>query len=298
MTRPGSGNMGFTLVELIVTMVISMIVAGVIAQLVSRPMEAYASSSHRANLTDAAGAALAQFTNDLRGALPNSIRIACSGSCLEFLDTIDGGRFRSVAPGDRLDFNPASADTSFDVLGPALDPAPITTGSNPDDCENGIASCLVVYNTGLAGSDAYQRDNIATITALVSPFTSISFDNSYFSSGDTAFPMMSPQQRFHIVGGPVSYICDAGTGTLRRYDNYPITALHSSIDSHAEIVAISGSETAIVTDKLSACQFVYDPGTATRGGLVKFSLTLTENMYSGHSESITLLKQAHVNNAP
>ena len=279
-------------------MVISMIIAGVVSQMISRPMEAYGSSSHRAKLTDAAGAALTRFSKELNNALPNSIRIACGGTCLEFLNTIDGGRYRSAAPGDRLDFDAANADTSFDLIGAPLDPTPITTGTMNDDCELGNASCLVVYNTGQTGSDAYQMDNIATITTLSSPFTSIGFDNSYFSSLVTAFPVASPQQRFHIVSGPISYICDAGAGTLRRYDSYPITPLHTSVDTHAEIIALTGSQTAIVTDKLSACQFVFDPGTATRSGVVKFSLTLTENMYTGNNESITLLKQVQVGNTP
>ncbi len=76
MIEPTSRGAGFTLVELIVSMVISMIIAGVVAQMISRPMEAYASSSHRAKLTDAAGAAMTRFSNELSNALPNSIRIA------------------------------------------------------------------------------------------------------------------------------------------------------------------------------------------------------------------------------
>ena len=297
MSRPTNQG-GFTIVELVITMVISVVLAGVITQVISRPMEAYASASHRAKLVDSANAVLVRFSREVRRALPNSIRIGCSGTCVEFLNTIDGGRYRTTAPGNTLDFNPANADSQFDVLGAMIDPSAITTGAGINDCVNGSASCIVVYNTGQPGSDAYQRDNIATISGFASPYTSMSFVNSGFSSGDTAFPVASPQQRFHIVDGPVSYLCDPGSGTLRRYQGYPITANHADVDTHGELTALSGTRTALVTDKISACQFDYDPGSPTRSGLVSLTMTLSENLYSGHSESITLLKQAHVNNVP
>ena len=289
---------GFTLVELVIVMVISVVLAGVIAQVVSRPMEAYASSAHRARLVDATNVALMRFSSEIRNALPNSVRIGCGGTCIEFLNVVDGGRYRRIAPGDILDFNPSNSDTQFNVLGPLTAPSAVVTGSNASDCRLGSASCLVIYNTGQSGSDAYQLDNIATISSFSAPYTSLSFINTAFSSGNSAFPVDSPQQRFHVVDGPVSYLCDTTAGTIRRYQNYPITGSHTSVDTHAELTALSGTQSAILTDKISACQFDYDPGSPTRSGLVSLTMTLTENLYSGHNESITLLEQVHVSNVP
>ena len=155
----------------------------------------------------------------------------------------------------------------------------------------------MVYNTGNAGTDAWDLDNIATITALPSPYSLLSFNNAGFSSGNDAFPVASPQQRFHIVDSPVVLLCDTTTGTLRRYENYPITSAQSSVDSHAELNALS-ADNALLGSKLSACDFDYDPGTPTRSGLLNVTLTLTETQYSGHNESITLFKQVHVSNVP
>lgn len=285
------------MIELLVTVVLSVVIAGAVSQMISRPMEAYASSSHRAKLLDAANVASSLFTREIRGALPNSIRVGCSGQCIEFLRAIDGARYRSAGPGDVLDFDPANADTQFEVIGPLVDGATIRTGSSADDCRLGNADCIAIYNTGQINSSAWNMDNIATITTLASPFSTLGFNNGGFSSGDTAFPVASPQQRFHIVSGPISYVCDTTAGTLRRYDSYPISASHSSVDSDAELIALSATA-AVVSNKLSACDFDYDPGSLTRSGLVSFRMTISESVGSGHSESISLIKQAHVNNAP
>ena len=104
--------------------VITGILAGMVAVFIKAPVDGYVDSVRRAELTDAADTALRRISRDVRTALPNSFRLASVGgsSCVEFLPTLGGGRYR-VAPktdstalpvGDVLDF--AIADTSFDVL--------------------------------------------------------------------------------------------------------------------------------------------------------------------------------------
>jgi MSHA biogenesis protein MshO len=44
---------------------------------------------------------------------------------------------------------------------------------------------------------------------------------------------------------------------------------------------------------VSACNFSYQPGTSQRAGLVTLRLQITED-----GESVTLLHQIHVDNAP
>ena len=286
---------GFTLVEMVVVIVISSILAGVVTQFITQPMEAYADQGRRNALVDAADGALRRMSREIREALPNSVRVGCGGNCVEFLRALDGGRYRAVFPGDALSFNPADMDSSFDVIGPVARLSQIVTGAGPGDCLNAAASCLVVYNTGLLGTNAYNSDNIATVTAAsAGPPISLSFDNSNFSSGSTAFPASSPAQRFHIVDTPVAYLCDISQGTLRRYEGYTISANQGSVDTHAELIGLPNpAEHAFLANRVSNCSFAYSPGTPARNGLATLSLSLSDQ-----GESVTLLQQVHISNTP
>ncbi|MCP4237288.1 MAG: type II secretion system protein, partial [Aestuariibacter sp.] len=179
---------GFTMVELVIVIVITGILATVVAPLIQRPIESYQAMSRRAGLVDKADSALLRMDQELRNALPNSIRIGCSNQCLEFLHTQAGGRYRAQPVGDTLSFNPADTDTSFDILGPLANRVSVQTGSNAADCASNQSACLVIYNTGLAGSNAYLMENAATVTSIVAgtPLT-MNFINS-FSGGAVAFP--------------------------------------------------------------------------------------------------------------
>ena len=285
---------GFTLIELVITMTIASIIAMVTAQLISRPVTAYANLSLRAQLVDSAESSLERMTREIRTALPNSIRIGCSGKCIEFLRTVDGGRYRLSAPGNALDFDQSSHDADgFEVLGDLYDPTSITTSNDPDHCRIGNANCLVIYNTGQANHNAYDLDNIATIENISGTPSVIEFS---FSGGQLAFPTSSPAQRFSIVDTPISFVCDTVNNTITRYQGYPITADHNDVD--AELVGLSGINKALVTDKIDTCSFIYNSGSTNRSGLITISLKLSETMPSGHTENINLLQQVHVPNTP
>ncbi|HIP53630.1 MAG TPA: type II secretion system protein [Chromatiales bacterium] len=285
---------GFTLIEMVVVIVLTAIIGATLSQFISRPVEAYAAQSRRGELVDIAGMALDRMANELRKALPNSIRVGCGGRCIEFLHQIDGGRYRSQPAGDVLSFNPADADTSFDVLGPLGAIGAITTGSGAADCRNGQAACVVIYNTGYAGTNAYNGDNMATITALGGSPVNLAFNNAGFSSGLPAFPAASPEQRFFIVDTPITYLCDAAQRTLRRYSGYTVRSNHSAVDSHAELVGQSNpAESALLVDRVTDCSFAYQPSTPQRNGLVTLRLAVTEQ-----GENVTLVQQAHVSNMP
>ena len=288
---------GFTLIELVITMTIASVIAVVTAQLISQPVTAYANLSLRAQLVDAAESSLERMTREIRSALPNSIRIGCSGKCIEFLRTVDGGRYRLSAPGNPLSFDQASHDgDGFEVLGNLYNPATINTSNNADDCRTGSAHCLVIYNTGQINHDAYQLDNIATIENVSGSPSVIEFS---FPGGQLAFPTSSPAQRFSIVDTPISYLCDdTVNNTITRYEGYPITANHSGVDTNAELSAFAGTGKALVSNKISTCSFSYNAGSATRSGLITINLTLSETMPSGHTESINLLQQVHIPNTP
>ena len=284
----GQSESGFTLVELVVTLVISVVVIGFVSVFISGPIMGFTDQARRAGLADAADSALNLLVRDIRRALPNSVRISTNGStqALEVLSSVDGARYRRSPPGvaaQILDFT--TADGAFNTIGSFTQVAkPFTSTSH----------YLVVYNVGIPGADAYALTDVIT-----PPGTQITIANDTPAGEDRVtlapafqFAYESPRQRLYLVDTPVTYLCDTATGNLGRYVGYPIAASQSDRDSRAELLA-AGAADATVADQITACGFNYAPGTAERAALVTINLTV-----SSQGESISLLRQVHVDNAP
>jgi MSHA biogenesis protein MshO len=271
---------GFTLIELIIVILLIGILSGVIFTILRGPMQAYIDVEKRTRLVDIADTALQRMTREIRLALPNSIRVT-GGTTVEFLRTLDGGRYRAKPGGavivcppgpvaqDRLKFS-SSADC-FEVMGSLNNFALIDTSGT---CLASSSDCLVIYNTGQLNANAYAGDNVADITAATA--NSITFTNA------PPFPYRSPRQRFFIVDTPVSFVCNIGNGEINRFDDYPVGGVVGAGD--------------LLVNQVSACAFSYSPGSARRAGLVTLSITITDSTLAG--ASVTLLQQVHVDNQP
>ena len=276
--RPRQG--GFTLIEMIMVMVLLGILSTVLIVFIVTPFQAARDIQRRADLVDAADLALNRISRELRGALPNSVRVH-GDRHIEFIGTVTGGRYRRLPePGGGSDiFVPARSDDSFDVLGGLIDAGLVTTRAPGSDCGTLPGHCLSVYNTGQPGFNAYAGQNIAAITAADSG--SISYDGG--ASGP-AFATHSPQQRFFVTDAVVSYICDTTTRQLRRHVGYGLSESAPSLPAN-------GGE--LVAGQVAYCLFSYLPGTATRRGLVSLRLDLEEG-----GERVFLLVQTQVLNTP
>lgn len=265
---------GFTLVELIVVIMITGIVAAVIAVFIPGPMKAYVDTARRAELTDAAELAMRMVARDIRRAVPNSVRIGGGGTALQVIEAREGARYRArpgpgVTDDDQiLDFT--AADDSFNVVGPFSPPT--------------ADARLVIYNLGIPGANAWAGDGVITPTGIsIAPDGTAADEQRVELTTPHPFPLQSPRQRVFLTEGTVSYVC--GGGTLRR-QWLPV----ASIDAAQPVDPTAG---ALVTRFVSGCNFHYDPGTATRAALVTISLSLTSG-----DETVTLLHQVHVDNAP
>jgi MSHA biogenesis protein MshO len=265
---------GFTLVEMIVVIVITGIISAVVAVFIRQPIQGYADAVRRAELTDAADVALRRITRDIRLALPNSLRVMSVGGInyIEFIMTQSGGHYRDPTDGstggDFLSFTDAT-DRTFDVLGPM--PAMVANDH------------IVIYNLGVAGSNAYVGNNRAqiqsiagnTVTLVANPFASQSP------------PLPSPSARFQVVPGgvrAVTYACpQAVAGNLTRNWNYGFNAVQA--------VPAGGSAALLATN--ITCTVDYSANATGRNGLLFIALTLTSG-----GESIALFQQIHVENSP
>jgi len=261
---------GFTLIELIMVIVIVGILSTMTTDILTLPVNSYMDLERRTTLVDTAEMALRRMQRDIRRALPNSIRIFSGGTAIEFLHTTDGGRYRpkldaSDPNSDILDFTGtevAGTNKSFDVMGSLTS---VPSGE------------LVIYNLGSSSADAYVGNNRATIS-------NTSTVDLVVLSSVTSFPFQSPQQRFFVVDTPISYSCTSGE--LRRYDSYGIS--NTAPDLATLNYKLQAKANALL------CSFSYDPGTATRAGLVTLEITLTDEA----GESANLIHQVHVDNLP
>jgi len=279
---------GFTIIELVVTIALSTIVISFMSVFISGPITAYNDQTRRAELVELSDGALGRLSRDVRGALPNSVRVRDNGAvvALEILRVADGARYRADPPGNqasRLRFN--NVDDSFNTVGVFQNIAkPFSSTSH----------YLSIYNVGVPGADAYELANVITPTG-----TTISISNSGVVGEDRVtlspafrFAFTSPDQRVYLVEGPVSYLCNTATGELVRYSGYSINPSHSLRDSASELLA-AGASASLVAYNASACSLAYSPGNSQRAGLLTVGLSITEA-----GETVSLLRQVHVDNVP
>jgi MSHA biogenesis protein MshO len=296
---------GFSLVEAVVVIAISGIIVAAVALFIRAPITGYVDTALRAELTDIADTALRRIGRDLRTALPNSIRVTSVGSVffLEYLEVRTGGRYRADTSGAAT--APACPDddtrvTDDDILSfyaspsVATDTCFKTLGNIPNRAQIVTTDYVVVFNLGIPGASAYESPN--TNKSLISG-TSTSGNEDRIAFTAQTFRLPSPGNRFHVITGPVSYVCDPVAGTLRRYSGYAIQA--SQPNSTGAAPLSTAPVNALLASHLSACSFTYQTAVvAQRNGLVTMSLSVTEVDSQGKNETVTLYEAANVSNVP
>ncbi len=276
-----------TLIELVVTIVVGSVVVGFMAMFMVVPLLGYSAQTRRAQLVDDADSALRFMGRDLRSSLPNSVRIATSGTvtALELLATLDGARYLDGGPfanaAPYLDLTTATGSFSTTV--------PFTQLTLP---WTSSSAYLSIYNVGVPGASAYEKANVITPSATTITIASTASANQNLVTLNPAFQFAfgSPNKRVYLVSGPVSYLCDSGAGTLTRYSGY---ALSTTQAVSAATLLAAGATASLVAADVAVCSFTYTAGTPQRNALVTLSLT-----HSQSGESVQLLYEVQLVNAP
>lgn len=268
---------GFTLIEAIIVIMLTGILAVIAASFISRPIEQYLDLSRRADLTDTANSAVRRMSRDLHLALPNSVRQEDT-TCVEFLMTSNGGRYRSATPGNAMQFDSTSG-TQFDVIGP-LSVAP----------QNG--DFIVVYNLGIPGADAYDPSYRGVVDETGTTVNTIKLATPIQN------PIESPAKRFFVLSGTspaVSFVCQGatvnqgnGTGRLYRLSNYAVTPAVASCST-----LMANATAALMAENVASCSFTYTSGIIERSGVLSIRLSLQKA-----GESVNLYQDVNINNVP
>ena len=261
---------GFTLVELIMVIALAGIVAVMITTVMSRPLQGFADQSRRAELTDLAAMALNRMARDIRLAVPNSVRT--NNGPLELLRAPVGGRYRANLIDGHYQNPPACPvePCLIPVAGPPL----LNEMSLPAE------SWMVIYNVD--SREIWQP--LDDTFSVIAPKTTISRDgpNLKLALSGFRFRYASPQHRFYLADKVIGYRCWNGRLLRAEFDSLELSYNYNNA--------------ALVVDKVDCAtsSFTYAPGTNTRNGLVTLRLTLRD----GAGETISLLQQVHVDNAP
>lgn len=317
---PGRGaGSGFTLIEMLMTLVILSIVAAIASVFIVGPVTGYVASVQRAELTDTADLVLRRLAREVHLALPNSLRVAnivaggVTTTYIEFIPTTGGGQYRDredggiESAGIPLNFSDSSACAGnlcrFDVVGS------VAAGTVPTINVNDY---IVVNNRGheafAAPGNAYATGapcaacNRARVTgvAVAGNITTVTLEAG--SGGGNVFaqtpPLPSPYNRFQVVpgsgtpnnNGVVTFACRnsnlAPGANMTRTTGYDFPGFVQA--------APVGGTTAILAGRAN-CSVAYTDNATGRNGLLKVALTLYND---DGDESITLIRQIHVNNAP
>lgn len=263
----GLSQHGFTLVELVMVIALAGLVAVMVGAVMSRPMQGFVDQSRRAELVDKASVALQRMARDVRLAVPNSLTVGAGQ--MQMLSIAAAGRYRANLPDaagpltDPPQCTQAGPTCSIDIL------SPMTPAASSDQ------HWLIIYNT-----DASELVGGGALS-VISP-KAFTWSAGVLSAAlqNFRFKYASPQRRFYLAREVVGYRCD-GAGRLWREVSGNLNG--------------SSPSAALVVDSIApgGCAFSYDPGTSTRGALITLRLTLTQD-----AETISLLQQVHVDNAP
>ena len=249
---------GFTLTELIMVIVILSIVATISVQFIRFSTQGAIDVSSRQQVAVAGMNILEPMVRDLRGALPESIRM--TGDCIEFLPIAAAGRYQALPK-----------DTN--------DPGALQTLSGPPE-DLTEESYLVINPFADPGNRPQESETVRTADPIVS------WSGTEIEIGDEApFTQDSPARRFFLVTEPEAYCFNENEGLLRRVENYGF-GTPSANDGQVAGAGVTEFEVSI------------DEPSLNRNALVILELTLESLRSGAREEDHKLAREVQIRNVP
>ena len=285
---------GFTLIELIMVILITGMVAATLVIFLQPALRSYVDTSRRADLTDMADTALRRMAQDIRSAVPNSIRQG-GATCFQLVPTNGGGRYRMEVDTTNTtndDYSKAldttTTTTVFDVLSP-LPANPVGNQTVPV-----VGDWVVVDNQN--GGDVYDGSNRGTIKSIDTPPPAGSGgatvgQHRITLTAPTQFPIGYQAGRFVVVPqneATVTYTCNGGT-------LYRVASTTFGPAQCAAPVNTATVNSAIVATGVSNCVFRYtaNDSATEQSGYIGLQLSLARG-----GDTVTLMHGVHVENVP
>lgn len=286
---------GLTLIEMVISLAIAAILAIFVVTFIAQSVQGYTDLGRRAELTDAAESALRRMGRDLRVALPNSVRInANTGGntsfAVELIPVLDGAKYTNQgAVGVKL--NTGASDTVFTITGCFRNAAVRNAAGMRMVVNNGATPTDDVYSNASLGTGTSSVITAAAVNISIAPATCtvgtndvVTFSTAHQFRGD------SPALRIYVVTTPVSYLCDAAAGTLRRYAGYTISSAQPTDPSIAPLASVAS---VLVVDNVAACEVKTTTSDVVNRRLVTLALTLSEE----GDEQVRLIYQVQLDNS-
>ncbi len=290
---PTSGR-GFTLVEIIVVIVVLGIVAGITTRFFNTGMQTYAGTELRDALSRTGRLAVERVNRELRNAVPNTVRVDASGTCVEFLPLVASALYQdqdvtygtgtASAPAPVA---PAPAADRFDVFDLAFTPVA------------GAAYYVLVYpyGPGSGAGDPWQAADPGPLAAFQGFDGGVSLPGGVrrvVLAASHRFLRHSPRRRVFIAGGPVSF-CVSGNRLL-RYSGYAPAATQPVPPPGGQVLA-EDIQTADPDVPLAAV-FSYSGPTLTRNAVVTLDFRFMRPDHLGNAEWIRMSHEVQIRNVP
>lgn len=221
---------GFTIVELIIVIVISGILAVGSVQFIGQATQGYSDAADRQQLATIGWIASEKISRELRNALPNSIRVSASNSCIEFVPVTGGSHYRTLPD--------ATTPRTITAIASGFAAVPSNTR-------------IAVYPTDVGA--VYGQASPGPISnSIIASLNSASGIDTITLAADFEFLTASPERRFYFTQDPITY-CVTGS-RLDRYSGYGYSATKGTPQ--------------IIVDKLQRGTFTITPPSLTRNAVV------------------------------
>jgi MSHA biogenesis protein MshO len=278
----GLKQKGFTLIELVAVIVIVGVLAIASVQFIAFGTQIYVEANDRQLTLSKSRFAIERMTREIRGAIPNSVRISSSKRCIEFTPIKASGAYRDDSEAVAAPISPDSG-TEMEVVGWLGD--------------YDVGDRVYIYPT--SSDDIYSSTTkvgfLDVNASGTAPELTLTFD------ADMSFEEHSPKRRYYTADESISYcFISNGTGTVLEpnYDLYRFTSA-SFAETQSEPISATGiilmaeGLTNNLNDDATQPFDIYG-STLNRNAVVnlylEFNANLDENMFFNH--------EVHIPNVP